>query len=246
MKEVVVAPTRSQSVGSLMELQTPAERRIKNLLVDELKSSSKRKLESAISTDQANLSSRDGGKRKDKIVKENTVADISISSDINKSKVIDESETGNSLDRSRTQTLTKNMELVVENNNQEQNDPQLQGAACVEIIEEAKKKPATTPAVAKTKTNGNLIAPTTVLEDINENPSQENLSINKENVVEQKEDLVIEQKPKEVENKTPTKKKVVKNVLGVKNDNVVKRKENKNEETALKKVSDVLILCSEP
>lgn len=197
MKEPV-APTRSQSVGSLMELQTPAERRIKDLITDESKASPKRKLETAISTDQANLA-RDG-KKKDKIVKENTVADISVCS--------------SPLDRSRTQTLTKDMEVEA-SNQPEVADPQLEGAACAEILEAAKKR-----SVAKVKTGTNLSAQ--VLDDINENPSQENLSgdVDKENLVEKKVEKKAE---KESESKaTPTKKKVVKKVLGAKSDNVKK------------------------
>lgn len=55
-----------------MELTTP-ERRIIDLINDE-KLAPKRKLESTVSTDRANLD-----KRRDKIIKENTVADITVS-----------------------------------------------------------------------------------------------------------------------------------------------------------------------
>lgn len=229
MKEPV-GPARSQSVGSLMELQTPAERRIKELIVDELKSSPKRKLESTISTDKANL--LQDGKRKEKIIKENTVADISVCNS-NKQQSSNQNELENveeatPLDRSRTQTLSKDME--VEANSEEVIDPQSQGAACAEMIEEAKKKPQST--LAKSKTN-NLT--TQVLEDINENPSQENLSTNvdKENLKEKEK--IVEKEP---ETKTTPKKKVVKKVLGVKNENAIKKE--KSEETAPVSLQTVL------
>lgn len=72
MKSESVAPTRSQSVGSLMELTSP-ERRIIDLINEE-KFTPKRKLESTVSTDRINLD-----RRRDKIIKENTVADITVS-----------------------------------------------------------------------------------------------------------------------------------------------------------------------
>lgn len=211
-----------------MELQTPAERRIHNMIADELKTPSKRKLETTISTDQANI--LNDGKRKEKINKENTVADISVRS---KQALLNEDATaseGTPLDRSRTQTLSKEME--VEDTNEAAVDPQLQGAACAEILEEAKKSDVKKP-VAKTKTltSSNLA---TALEDINENPSQENLctttNLDKENIKEKEK--VVE---KEQENKTPTKKKVVKKVLGVKNENGVE-KEKKEEPVSLQTV----------
>lgn len=224
MKEAAVAPTRSQSVGSLMDLQTPAERRILNM--------SKRKLETTISTDRANM--LNDSNRKEKINKENTVADISVRS---KHVLRDDDTTlvegTTPLDRSRTQTLSKDMEVEDVN---EIVDPQLQGAACAEILEEAKKSDSKKP-VSKTKTLTSSNLATTVLEDINENPSQENLcsstNLNKENIKEKVVD-------KEQGNKTPVKKIGVKKVLGVKNENGV-QKERKEEpvslQTVLQKVS---------
>lgn len=231
MKEAI-GPTRSQSVGSIMDLQTPAERRIKDLIVDELKGSPKRKLETTISTDQANL--LNDGKRKDKIIKENTVADISIcnSKPAQQQNENDVSEP-TPLDRSRTQTLSKDMEIET---NQD-SDPQLQGAACAEIIEDAKRNEVKKP-IAKTKTATSTNLNTQVLEDINENPSQENLSTNvdKENILEEKPKVV----EKEPQTKTTAKKKVVKKVLGVKNENATKKEKTEEPvslQTVLQKVS---------
>lgn len=72
-QEITGAPTRSHSVGSFMELAHPAERRIIDMLMED-KITPKRKLETTVSTDRINLD-----KRKEKIVKENTVADITVS-----------------------------------------------------------------------------------------------------------------------------------------------------------------------
>lgn len=214
-----------------MELQTPAERRIKELIADELKASPKRKLESTVSTDQANL--LNDGKRKDKIVKENTVADISVhgfkqnelQKDVSMSEAIP-------LDKSRTQTLSKEMEVET---CEELTDPQLQGAACAEILEEAKKNEIKKPTKLKKTTSslGNQI-----LEEINENPSQENVpnNVNKENVEEKQK---VEEK--EPENKTPIKRKPVKKVLGVKNENAVK-KEKIEEPVSLQSVLQKVFL----
>ncbi|XP_072382932.1 uncharacterized protein Nuak [Diabrotica undecimpunctata] len=229
-----VAPTRSQSVGSLMELTHPAERRIIDMLMED-KITPKRKLETTVSTDRANLD-----KRKEKIIKENTVADITVHG---AHKEIEESEENKPLplDKSSTQTLSKEMEVE-----QEIIDPNLQGAACAQILEEAEKKKTQKLKKSLTKTISNNI-----LENIHEMPSQENVAdtLNKENVVESPKEEVKEQEPpkaevKKTETKAPAKKKTVKKVLTDKNENanaeapVVEPEKPKKEETPPKETKE--------
>ncbi|KAJ8985016.1 hypothetical protein NQ317_016927 [Molorchus minor] len=200
-----IGPTRSQSVGSLMDLGHPAERRIIDLLSED-KVTPKRKLETTVSTDRINLD-----KRKEKIVKENTVADISVHGAI-KEDVEDASmHEPRPLNKSLTQTLSKEMDVE---NNEEFVDPTSEGAVCAELVKEAEKKQL---KPKKSTTTGK------VLEGINEIPSQENVAstLNKENINESpKESLKIQEKEDKPETKTPVKKKVVKKkVLGDKNNN---------------------------
>lgn len=207
-----IAPTRSQSVGSLMELTHPSERRIMNLINDE-KTAPKRKLETTISTDRANLD-----KRKDKIVKENTVADITVHGAINENASLDDASMSESipLDRCSTQTISKeNMDIEP---SELVNDPSVQGAACTELIEEAeKKKPLKVKKTLSTSISSKI------LEGINEAPSQENVAVNvdKENIEEVSRETVKKEEIVEVENKKPAKKKVAtKKVLTDKNENL--------------------------
>ncbi|KAJ8912911.1 hypothetical protein NQ315_017241, partial [Exocentrus adspersus] len=127
-----MAPARSQSVGSLMELANPAERRIIDLIKED-KITPKRKLETTVSTDRANLD-----KRKDKIVKENTVADITLHRTTKDASLEDASMSeAVPLNKSSTQTLSKEMDVE---QTEVTVDPSLQGAACTEIIKESEKK----------------------------------------------------------------------------------------------------------
>lgn len=213
IKPDAMAPTRSQSVGSLMELTHPAEKRIKDLLAEEIKASPKRKLENAVSSDQANLSNR-----KDKIIKENTIADISVHATIHENNE-DSSMTEIPLDKSRTQTISKEMDVE---QNDENTDLSQQGAVCAEILEDVKKHEAKKPIKVKkavSTTIGNKI-----LEEINENPSQESLcnNLDKENI-EQKPKKLIEPdaKPVKKEDTQPVKNKPTsKGVLTNKDENV--------------------------
>lgn len=206
-----IAPTRSQSVGSLMELTHPAERRIINLINEE-KATPKRKLESTVSSDRANLD-----KRKDKIVKENTVADITVRGTLKDNTSLEDASMSESipLDRCSTQTISKekmDIEPV-----EPVKDLSLQGAACTELIEEAeKKKPTKVKKTLSTSISSKL------LEGINEAPSQENMAVNvdKENMEEVLPEKTKKEEIVEPENKKPTKKKVVsKKVLTDKNEN---------------------------
>uniref|UniRef100_A0A1Y1ML94 Protein kinase domain-containing protein n=1 Tax=Photinus pyralis TaxID=7054 RepID=A0A1Y1ML94_PHOPY len=175
-------PTRSQSVGSLMELTNPAQRRIKDLLLDDVKVSPKRKLETAISTDQISLS-KDDIKRKEKIIKENTIADITLHSG---HKVEGDEQTPETqLIKSQTRTLSPEMDV-----SEEFVDPSTQGAACAELMEDAKKN--------MTEKNAEEV-------------------IDKENKdVETKEEKVEEKQSKIPAKRKPVKKKV----LTDKNDNL--------------------------
>lgn len=200
-KSEATAPTRSQSVGSLMELTHPSNRRINELFLDE-KISPKRKLESTVSTDRINLDK--GLKRKDKIIKENTVADITVHGTIQEADSQDTNMTEPvPLDKSLTQTITKEMEV------EPIEDPSLVGAACSEIMEEVSNK-------SRLKRNLTVTL-TPKLENINET-SQENIaSINKENETNHNK---IETPKEEILDDKATKKKVVKKkVLADKNEN---------------------------
>ncbi|XP_065155761.1 uncharacterized protein [Atheta coriaria] len=157
---LVAPPTRSQSVGSIMEISSP-ERRIQELIAtDKDKVTPKRKLEATVSTEKANVPQ--DGKRKEKIVKENTIADIS----------------------APAATFEEDVKMV------DVEDPSMQGAACAEIIEEAKIKEATRKQASqvkdvkdpkeKVKRTTSVSLSTKVLEEINENPSQENIAVMKE------------------------------------------------------------------
>ncbi|CAG9860362.1 unnamed protein product [Phyllotreta striolata] len=201
-QETPAPPTRSQSVGSLMEMANPAERRIINMLLED-KMTPKRKLETTVSTDRVNLD-----KRKEKIVKENTVADITVhgQQDVGEMKPAP-------LDKSSTQTISKEMEVETP----EAMDPSLQGAACSELLEETEKKKnqKVKKSLTKTLMNSNL-------ENINEIPSQENIAdtINKENVKSTAEEV----KKPSTETKAPAKKKVIaKKVLTDQNENAAEQ-----------------------
>lgn len=216
-KNEATAPTRSQSVGSLMELSHPAERRIKELLLEE--KSPKRKLESTVSTDRANIDK--GLKRKDKIIKENTVADITVHGGIHEVADMDDEDMTEALplNKSLTQTLSRDIMEV-----DPTEDLSLEGAACSELIEEANRKAMKEPTRLKRNLTTTL---SFKLEDINETPSQENIvnNVNKEN--EKLEEKVSSEIIKPVEDKNeekletkPTKKKIVKKkVLTDKNEN---------------------------
>lgn len=132
MKAEAIIPTRSQSVGSLMELAHPAEKRIKDLINDE-RIGPKRKLESTVSTDRANLAS-EGLKRKDKIIKENTVADITLRGTIQEDASVEDASMAEAtpLEKSSTRTISREMDV--------EQPQEVQGAACAEIIEDAAKK----------------------------------------------------------------------------------------------------------
>ncbi|CAH1154094.1 unnamed protein product [Phaedon cochleariae] len=205
-----IAPTRSQSVGSLMELTHPAERRIINLIQDD-KVASKRKLETTLSTDRANLD-----KRKDKIIKENTVADITVHGAMQENVCMTESAP---LDRSSTKIISKDMDV-------EQNgtviDPCLEGAVCAEILADAEKmKPQKLKKTLSTSVSSKI------LEGINEIPSQENVAdvLDKENLKETKQEPEEEQE-KQVPVDTNVKKKPVKKkVLSDKNENLAETEE---------------------
>ncbi|KAF5276288.1 hypothetical protein FQA39_LY06637 [Lamprigera yunnana] len=210
-------PTRSQSVGSLMELTNSAQRRIKDLLLDDFKSSPKRKLEATISTDQI---VRDDIKRKEKIVKENTVADITLNSKENRAaedaRMIESKE----LNKSQTQTISPEMDV-----SEEYVDPSTQGATCVEIIEEAKRNEAN--KLSKLKQSVSNGVSNNVLEQVNDvsiidTADKENI---KEISVDSKEEKVDEKL-----SKIPTKRKLIKKkVLTDKNENLNTNNEEKLE-----------------
>jgi serine/threonine protein kinase len=216
IKTEVAPPARSQSVGSLMELSHPAERRIKDLLTEE-KASPKRKLENTVSTDRI----KDGLKRKDKIIKENTVADITVHGAIQENVSLEDASMSEAipLDKSLTQTISREMDVE---QTEEAVDPSLQGAACTEIIEEAKKTETKKPNKVK-KTLSTSVS-NKVLEGINEIPSQENVTnnVDKENIQEVAQDVKPQEKqPDKPESKIATKKKTVKKkVLTDKNETV--------------------------
>lgn len=203
VKAEAMVPTRSQSVGSLMELTHPAERRIKDLINDE-KVCPKRKLETTVSTDRANL------KRKDKIIKENTVADITVHGTIQENASMEDASMAEAiaLEKSATRTISKDMDVE---NVEEPPDLSLEGAACAEIMEDSAKKKAIkvkrTPTVSKT----------TVLEGINEVPSTESVLSAKTDKENAAATTKLTKKEEKVE---PVKKKVVKKkVLTDKNEN---------------------------
>lgn len=152
-----------------------------------------------VSTDHVNVND---GKRKEKIVKEHTIADISLHNQEGGEKQ------ANPLTNSATVTLSKEMEV-------EELDPSMQGAACAEIMEEAKKKQ---PVKVK-RTATATLAPK-MLEEINEVPSQESICVDKENNVENKAHIERkEEKPLEGKVAGEKKKRIVKKkVLTDKNE----------------------------
>ncbi|RZC42740.1 hypothetical protein BDFB_000330 [Asbolus verrucosus] len=235
IKTEVAPPTRSQSVGSLMELSHPAERRIKDLLNEE-KASPKRKLENTVSTDRM----KEGLKRKDKIIKENTVADITLHGAIQENVSLEDASMSEAapLDKSLTQTISREMDVE---QNEEIADPSLQGAACTEIIEEAKKTETKKPN--KVKKTLSTSVNNKVLEGINEIPSQENVAnnVDKENIEKVAQDVKPQEKPAEKpESKIATKKKTVKKkVLTDKNENVKPKESSPQPEVKQKKEEKV-------
>lgn len=206
VKAEAMAPTRSQSVGSLMELTNPAEKRIKDLISE----GPKRKLETTVSTNIIG----EGLKRRDKIIKENTVADITIHGTIHENASMEDASMTEAapLDKSLTRTISRDMDI------EDVTDPSLQGAACKEIIEDSvKKEESKKPGkVKKTPTAKNAAS-----EGIKADTQKVPQSIDKENVKESKVEKA-EEKP-EVE-KTASKKKLVKKkVLTDKNENAASK-----------------------
>lgn len=203
VKAEAMVPTRSQSVGSLMELTHPAERRIKEL-INEDKIGPKRKLESTVSTDRANLAS-EGLKRRDKIIKENTVADITVHGTIHENASMEDASMAEALplEKSSTRTISRDMDV------EENMDPALQGAACAEIIEESAKKD--TKKAAKVKKS-----PTAAKEE----PEKVAKKADKENEVKAAAEEKVEEKPVDAAKPTAKKKIVKKKVLADKNENV--------------------------
>ncbi|XP_066146852.1 uncharacterized protein Nuak1 isoform X2 [Euwallacea fornicatus] len=220
VKQDAAAPLRSQSVGSLMDLSTP-ERRIMDLINEE-KFAPKRKLESTVSTERMNLD-----KRRDKIIKENTVADISLHGAIQEDVSQEDASMTEvvPLNKSLTQTISKEKAMDVE-------PSVVEGAACQEIMEEVRvKETAATkksPSVSKVKRTQSSVGGK-VLEGINEIPSQESLTDkeNKTKAIKEEPVKKIEEKP--IGKKKPLKKKV----LADKNEN---EKDLKPEESVLAKV----------
>ncbi|CAH0555404.1 unnamed protein product [Brassicogethes aeneus] len=196
-------PARSHSVGSIMDLN-PAERRIIEMIQED-KATPKRKLATAASTAQI-----DKGRR-EKIVKENTVADITLHG-IREDSSMSEAPP---IDRSLTQTLSREMDVE---QTEEIIDPSLQGAACAEIIEEAEKKEVKKPL--KIKKTMSTTVNDKIMEEVIETPQKkENKVVDKENV---KEDVEVKEKPVREEEKVevkPTKRKVEKKVLTDKDEN---------------------------
>lgn len=204
-----MAPTRSQSVGSLMEFTNPAEKRIKDLINEETPAT-KRKLETTVSTNVIG----EGLKRREKIIKENTVADITIHGTIHENASMEDASMSEALplDKSLTRTISPEMDVeTIENV-----DPSLQGAACKEIIEDSKKETKKQPVkVKKTPTEKNATLEKTNVENVTNN-------VDKENVKTESKKEKVEEKS-EVE-KTPTKKKMVKKkVLADKNENTASK-----------------------
>lgn len=137
-----VMPSRSQSVGSVMDLNS-AERRIKELIVDDANATPKRKLES--STDQVGV--KETMHRKDKIVKDRTYTDVSVQSKPPSKELSDK--------------------MIVETNSGEYVDPAAQGAVCTAIIEDAKKeqkRKSVVPIESETKT-AEPVAPVVSVQD---------------------------------------------------------------------------------
>lgn len=209
-----MAPTRSQSVGSLMDFTNPAEKRIKDLISED-KPGPKRKLETTVSTNVIG----EGLKRRDKIIKENTVADITIHGTIHENASMEDASMTEAppLDKSLTRTISRDMDVEPID---EATDPALQGAACKEIIEDSNKKEAKkTVKVKKTPTGKN-----TTLEGVTEKANVENApkNVDKENVKAESKIEKSEEKP-EVEKTTTKKKTVKKKVLADKNENTASK-----------------------
>lgn len=229
-EEVVKAegmvPTRSQSVGSLMEFTHPAERRIKDLLNDD-KVCPKRKLETTVSTDRANL------KRKDKIIKENTVADITVHGTIAENASMEDASMIEPipLDKSSTRTISKEMDVE---GVEETPDLSLEGAACAEILEDSARKENNKKAVKIKRTP--TVSKSTILEGINEVPSTENVlsaKADKENTTAATKEVKKDEKAE------PVKKKVVKKkVLADKNENATPKAKTPAEDKEKKKVEE--------
>lgn len=121
-----------------MELAPAAERRIRDL-VDENKSP-KRKLEVTVSTENANMSNS-GAKRKERLSKkdDNAAASMSDLPLVNDTPLTTDTS---KLSKNMTQTLVKDQEVIADKEEFVENDPNLQGAACSELIEESKKNEA--------------------------------------------------------------------------------------------------------
>lgn len=195
-----------------MELAPAAERRIRDL-VDENKSP-KRKLEVTVSTENANMSNN-SAKRKEISKKGDTAAASMIELPTNVQSLINESPVTtdtSKLSKNMTQTLVKDQdEEFVEN------DPNLQGAACSELIEESKKNEA-----KEKKKNVKTVKQTaTPIAVESEGNDKENKSNN-----------IVEPDDKKEETKIPV-KKVIKKVI------VKKKKEDKPEQTSTQEAESV-------
>lgn len=189
-------------------------------MLNEEKASPKRKLENTVSSDRM----KEGLKRKDKIIKENTVADITVHGALKEVSLEDASMAETiPLNKSLTQTISREMDVESNEANQ---DISAQGAACAELLEEAKKAEKSESRKAnKVKKTLSTSLSSKLLEGINEIPSQENVasSVDKENI------QAVAQTEDKSETKPTAKKRLVKKkVLADKNE-VVKPKDSEQE-----------------
>lgn len=195
-----------------------------------------------MSTDRANFDTR-----RDKIVKENTGADIALHGVIHENASQEDASMSEAapLIKSLTQTISKEMEVE---------PPPVEGAACQEIIEEMKEKENAAnkaKVMTKVKRTQSSLA-NKVLEGINEIPSQENLANNVDKENKTQEAPTEDETNKKTDDKQAAKKKIVKKkVLTDKNENECQGKvaedvkeEKKTAESTEKEKPEVITLTS--
>lgn len=187
--DTAATPARSQSVGSLMDLVPPAERRIRDLVSEDGKQSPKRKLEVTVSTENANMSNS-GAKRKERPVK----AAASNNKEMSSEPLSGDATANMELPKQDGLVCNNVTQPPVKDNNVEKAaavesqdaDLSLQGAACTELVEQSKINDAVNKekkkVIVKKKTKVDKITPA-VNEDTSSNNAHtaEDSVSNKEN-----------------------------------------------------------------
>lgn len=216
--DTAATPARSQSVGSLMDLVPPAERRIRDLVSEDSKQSPKRKLEVTVSTENANMSNS-GAKRKERPVKaaSNNKEMSSEAPELTPAPPSGDATTN--MELPKQDGLVCNNVTPVKDSNVEKADVEsqdvdlsLQGAACTELIEQSKINDAVNKekkkVMVKKKTKVDKITPAVNEDTSNNNAHTEEDSVNNKENQRNNHAAEVADSDKKEDTKIPMKRRV--------------------------------------